>query len=632
MCGIAGIVAYATAAPSPDERELVRIRDAMTARGPDGSGLWREPEGRVILGHRRLAIIDVTDASAQPMASEDGRLVVVFNGEIYNYRSLRAELIEGGAQMRTSGDTEVLLHLFRRHGAAMVDRLEGMFAIAIWDRRDRKLFVARDPHGIKPLYYADDGQTFRFASSVKALLAGGAISRSPDPAGIVGYLGLGSVPWPRTLLKAIRSLPAGHTAWVTERGLEQLKRYWSPARVYAAAQQTAPMLDREGIAQLAREELRASICKHLVADVPVGLFLSAGFDSGALLGIASELHAGHVRTVTLAFDEFRGTHDDEAVVAEQVAREYGAQHTTFRLGVHEARAGMSSFLQAMDQPTVDGLNTFWVSHAVRASGLKAAMSGLGGDELLGGYSYFARYVSLRRWSALAPSGWTDSMVDSALRFMPESRRSAKYAYMARAMRSPESLYYLLRGVFTPREVRSWVTPELWAAAEGDQALLGPVREAWDTMPGDAWAQYAAAEQSLYMRNQLMRDADWASMAHGLEVRVPMVDRVLTERLGTAVARTSGVFGKAPLVSAPSHPLPGFVTSRAKTGFSLPMHSWVIQLLRDASVPLPPDWLLGQDRDKASRKLVQDLEADRIHWSRPWVLLVLGNYVKELGIG
>jgi len=565
------------------------------------------------------------------MASDDGRFEVVFNGEIYNYRALRAGLIEAGVQMRTSGDTEVLLHLFRQLGAAMVDRLEGMFAMAIWDRRERKLFVARDPHGIKPLFYADDGQTFRFASSVKALMAGGAIARTPDPAGIVGFLGLGSVPCPRTLLKGISNLAAGHTAWVTERGLETPKRYWSPSRVYAAAEHTAPLLDREGIARLVREELRASIAKHLVADVPVGLFLSAGFDSGCLLGIASELHSGHVRTVTLAFDEFRGTRDDEAVVAEQVAREYGAQHTTFRLGVQEARAGMSAFLQAMDQPTCDGLNTYWVSHAVRASGLKAAMSGLGGDELMGGYPHFGRYVAMRRWGALAPKGWPASVMDSALRWMPASRRSAKYAYMARALRSPESMYFVLRSVFTPGEVQDWVKPELWNAAEGEQALLGPVSDAWDTMPVDSWSQYAAAEQSLYMRNQLMRDADWASMAHGLEVRVPMVDRQLTERLGTAVARTSGAYGKAPLVTAPSHPLPGFVTSRAKTGFSLPMRSWVIQLLRDASVPLPPAWLLGRDRAKASRKLVEDLEADRVHWSRPWVLLVLGNYVQELGI-
>ena len=227
MCGINGIFAYHSASSAPQEDELLRTREAMHARGPDGAGIWWSKDRHCGLGHRRLSIIDLSDRASQPMASVDGRFVIVFNGEIYNYPQLRLELEKDGAFFRTTSDTEALLHLYARHGGGMVHRLRGMFAFAIWDEEKRCLFLARDPYGIKPLYIANDGWTFRFASQVKALLAGGHVSRDPEPAGLVGFHLFGSVPEPFSLYRDIHSLPAGHTQWVDGTGPKEPKPRWN---------------------------------------------------------------------------------------------------------------------------------------------------------------------------------------------------------------------------------------------------------------------------------------------------------------------------------------------------------------------------------------------------------------------
>jgi len=283
MCGLNGIFAYHPAAGAPEEVELLATRDAMRARGPDGSGLWWSTDWRCGLGHRRLSILDLSDRASQPMASADGKLVITFNGEIYNYKMLRAELEAAGARLRTTSDTEVLLHLYARHGAEMVHRLRGMFAFAIWDEIRRELFLARDPYGIKPLYTANDGWTFRFASQVKALLAGGQISHDAEPAGIAGFHLFGSVPEPFTLYRDIRALPAGHTQRVDAAGPREPVPFANLAAILAeSASHPAPAAElHERLRAAALDSVRA----HLLADVEVGIFLSAGVDSGALLGL-----------------------------------------------------------------------------------------------------------------------------------------------------------------------------------------------------------------------------------------------------------------------------------------------------------------------------------------------------------
>ena len=400
MCGIAAIFAYDSSAPGVNEGELVSIRDHMAARGPDGAGLWLNSARRVGFGHRRLAIIDVSPAGAQPMLLPEKNLVITFNGEIYNYRDLRAGLEKKGHQFRSNCDTEVLLHLYVEYGETMLDKLRGMFAFAIWDEAKQTLFLARDPFGIKPLYYADDGKTFRAASQVKALLAGGNIDTSPEPAGHVGFFLWGHVPAPYTLYRGIRNLTAGHCLIIDARGEKRLRAFCSIPDILAEAEARGgkseirnQRLDihnpvSQSTHDILASSLRDTVRHHLTADVPVGVFLSSGLDSCTIAALASEF-GGQLRTVTLGFEEYKGTPNDETPLAEEVARHYGANHQTIWVTRKDFENDLQRLFHAMDQPSSDGVNSYFISKAAAQAGLKVALSGLGGDELFGGYPGFS---------------------------------------------------------------------------------------------------------------------------------------------------------------------------------------------------------------------------------------------------
>src|SRR5215510_1014685 len=537
MCGIAGIYAYHYAANAVDRDELRRIRDHMAARGPDGLGEWYSQDERVAFGHRRLTIIDLSERGAQPMISVDGKLVVTFNGEIYNYRRLRATLEARGYVFRTESDTEVLLHLYAQKGEAMVEDLRGMFAFALWDADKRGLLLARDPYGIKPLYYADDGWTLRFASQVKALLAGGKVSRDPEPAGWVGFWLFGSVPEPFTTYQEIRALPAGSTLWVDRVGTHETKQYFSIADTYCAAEAASSPINDESQQGTAREALLDSVRHHLVADVPVGAFLSSGIDSGALVGLMRDAGQQEIRTVTVAFEEFRGTREDEAPVAAEIASRYGTRHTTRVVTEQEFRNDLPRILEAMDQPTIDGLNTWFVSKAARELGLKVAISGLGGDELFGGYSSF-RDVPL--WvRTLAIPGQVPALGDLTRYLLTRGFRQSlnpKAAGLLKYGGNYAGAYFLCRGLFMP-----WELPAVIGAEIARQGLrrLNPIRHIeaqLEPKPRTSFGRIAVLESSLYMRNQLLRDTDWASMAHSLEVRVPLVDVELVKHMALGTTK------------------------------------------------------------------------------------------------
>jgi len=361
MCGIAGILNYRNVGGVKDAEAVMRMTARMAPRGPDGEGLWQSPDGRVVLGHRRLAIIDLSPAAAQPMVDPLTGNVVIFNGEIYNYRELKHDLQAAGYRFRSDSDTEVLLHLYARHGASMVERLRGMFAFAIWDARAHKLVLARDPLGIKPLYYADDGKTLHFASTVKALLAGG-VSDAPSAAGMAGFFLWGHVPEPWTWVEAIRALPAGSLLTV-ERGkpVAAPRRYFDLREEILAAEQSAPP-SRDSIEE-ALAAVEDSVRQHMVADVPVGAFLSAGRDSTLIATLAARHAGGPLRTLTLGFDEYRGTPNDEVPVAERVAELLGTAHATRFVSREDFEAARQEILDAMDQPSIDGVNTWFVARA-----------------------------------------------------------------------------------------------------------------------------------------------------------------------------------------------------------------------------------------------------------------------------
>src|SRR5215831_11411902 len=461
MCGLNGLFAYHSAAGRPKNTELLTTRDAMRARGPDGAGTWWSEDGRCGLGNRRLSILDLSERALQPMASPDGRFVIVFNGEIYNYPELRRELEKQGACFRTTSDTEVLLHLYARDGTKMVHCLRGMFAFAIWDKERRGLFLARDPYGIKPLYTANDGWTFRFASQVKALLAGGHVSRDPEPAGVVGFHLFGSVPEPFTLYRDIRALPAGHTQWVDGAGPRAPKPFMSLAAVLSeGARNAAPLCE---LPERLRPAVLDSVRSHLLADVEVGAFLSAGVDSGALLGLMRDAGQREIRAITLAFEEFRGTAEDEAPLAARVAERYGARQIVRRVSEREFRDDLPTILAAMDQPSIDGVNTWFVSKAAKEAGLKVAISGLGGDELLAGYPSFSDLPRWRRrFGALAAIPGLGILARRTIAAVAPrfSRATPKALGVLEYSDSWAGTYLLRRGLFLPHELSDVIDADI----------------------------------------------------------------------------------------------------------------------------------------------------------------------------
>jgi asparagine synthase (glutamine-hydrolysing) len=561
MCGIAALYAYDDRAQPPSRGELLAMRDAMAARGPDGAGEWAGAEGRILFGHRRLSIIGLDETGAQPMVSADGCAAIVFNGEIYNYRALRRRLEQRGIRFRSQSDTEVILEGYRLLGPAILAELRGMFALAIWDNERRGLLVARDGLGIKPLYVADDGRTVRVASQVKALLAGGGIDTAPDPAGHAGFFLWGHVPEPHTLYRGIRALPPGTWLW---RGLDGERRdgvfYDLDAQLRRPRQ--APRMDLA-------TALSESVAHHLIADVPVGVFLSAGRDSATLTALAAKLSRSPLKSVTLAFEEFAGTPKDEAPLAERVAAHYGTEHATIRIPAGDFAACREQIIADMDQPTIDGVNVWFVARAARQAGLKVALSGLGGDELFAGYDNFQAIP--RMVSLLGPFGAVPGL-GRTFRAMAAPFVRAKLAGLMELGGSLSDAYLLRRGLFMPWELPQLMEPDM--ARAGLEALAPRLRlaEAAAGLKDDTLA-ISALEMQFYMRNQLLRDADWAGMAHSLEIRVPLVDTALLDAV--LDLRAAGrAPGKADMAASVEPALPAAILERPKTGFFVPVAQWL----------------------------------------------------------
>jgi asparagine synthase (glutamine-hydrolysing) len=562
MCGIAALFAYGDAAPAVGRDELAAITERMRPRGPDGGGSWISGDGRVGLGARRLAIIDLSSEGSQPMHDRAGELHIVFNGEIYNHAELRARLQRFGLRFHSTSDTEVLLQLYRHDGPRMIELLRGMFAFAIWDARERRMFVGRDPYGIKPLYVADDGATFRAASTVKALLAGGGVSPAVDPAGAAGFFLTGTVPEPFTIVDAIKSVDPGSSFFVDARGPSQPRRFYSVAATFARGLDQAAIADLVAPSALLRELVVESLQYHLVADVPVGAFLSAGIDSTTLVALAREAKHAAPRCVTLQFDVRRGSDADEAPLAARFAKEIGAPHTTRVVTRDELLADLPRFFDAMDQPTIDGTNTWFVSKAAAEAGLKVAISGVGGDELFGSYPSFRDVPRMVRLNALPPLG----AVAARLMRNPKAKSFALGRTWAGA-------YFLKRGLFLPDDLPSLLGRD--AADEGLRRLdlLCRIDSALDPDPGTAFGRVATLEAAMYMRNQLLRDTDWASMAHSLEVRTPLVDSALLRQLAPLLL-ANGAKCKRYFAESPRPPLPPWLRNRPKTGFGVPLAEWM----------------------------------------------------------
>jgi asparagine synthase (glutamine-hydrolysing) len=635
MCGIAGALDRA-GHPDQAHADVVRMVDALAHRGPDGRGtrLVSHAAPVVALGHTRLAIIDLSEAGSQPMSLtvDDGALHVTFNGEIYNHAEIRRELGPDG--WHSHSDTEVILRAYARWGADCVQRFRGMFALAIWDSRRQELFLARDRLGIKPLYYSNkeaDG-SFTFASEVRALLASGRVARRLDPDGLLGYLTYQSAPGGTTLIEGVRMLPAGCWLRVNANARLTQQRYWDlfDAPLRAETRDSS----REQTANLLRE----SIALHLVSDVPVGVFLSGGIDSSALVALVRA--AGQTpQTFSVGFAEHAY---DETHFAETIAQQFDTEHTTIRLGEAQFLDQLPDAFGAMDQPTGDGINTYVVARAVREAGIKVALSGLGGDELFAGYPSFARLADSANWLRLwgrAPRSVKQLVARGITTAGGGSIAASKRASLVASDGDLASLYAPLRQVLLPQQRTAVLEPE-WAERSRTWAdpyvpMLGATFHGMQRKAVLGCVSYAEART--YMHDVLLRDTDQLAMAHALEVRVPLLDHVLAEyvvSLPDAYKRANGT-PKPLLVESLGGRLPRSVTHRPKQGFTLPFATWMRGDLRSfCEARLSPERLGGRGifRPEALMAMWEAFLDDRPHmsWSRAWIFVVLEEWLERNG--
>ena len=574
MCGLAGAFQFGRALNGSTIKEVVRkMCDRMQARGPDAVGYWSDSEAGLSLGHRRLSILDLDPRANQPMQSADGRYAIVFNGEIYNFRDLRRELERDGEFFRTQSDTEVLIKLFAREGESMLLRLRGMFAMAIWDKKTSSLFLARDPYGIKPLYISLGKSGWLFASQVKALLASGLVSSDADPAGQAGFWLLGSVPEPHTWFRDISALPAGSWCRIMADGLLLgPHKYWDIADAWRRAPDCR--LTAVEVEEIVRAAVSESVRKHLVSDLPVGVLLSGGIDSGSLAGLIKDNGALNMQGITLAFDEFKGTHENEAPIAAAIARAYGLRHHVRIISRQEFETDLPRILSAMDQPSIDGINTWFASKAAAELGLRVIISGVGGDELFYGYPSFRQLPTLvSSWKLMANIYGVRPLSNLLLGQWARYTGKTRWRWLTREAGSLYGAYWLRRGLFSPDELADLMGAELASEALLQMGPASLVESLAGSLPADSMAAVGQIESMAYLRNQLLRDSDWTSMAHSVELRTPLVDAWLLRDL-VPVLRTFGrLKGKALLARSPALPLSDEITSRVKTGFGIPLSKW-----------------------------------------------------------
>lgn len=590
MCGFAGY--FAARAPETDSLPgLRRMLARLVHRGPDGDGCWIDPHGVAGFAHARLAIIDLSTEAGQPMISHDGRYALVLNGEIYNYRALREELVRTGVRFRTHSDTETLLHLLVREGPAALTRLRGMFALAFWDSDKRRGWLARDGLGIKPLYIHRSPGGLDFGSELRALLACGHIPFELDARAVAGFFATGSVPEPMSLVAGVSVLPAGHyLEW--HAAAQRIVRFWEPRIRDPKVNESA------GAVELTSAALEESLAAHLVSDVPVGLFLSGGIDSSALLGLA------HRAGASSGLDTFSVSVDDRALdegsVAAATARKFRTRHSFLQVDRSVARAGLQAHLEAMDVPSVDGFNTWLVSGLAKSQGMKVVLSGLGADEVFGGYPSFRQVPRLARAVRLMQVSGLHRPLALMLARQQWSPRMQRVAGMLRREATIGNILEGFRGIFAPPQVRQLV--EHFVPGAGAMQAAPRTRDPEAPFTQDV---VSLLELSCYMRNQLLRDSDVMSMAHGLELRLPFVDTVLFDALSTIGAQLRLAPGKH-LLTAAVPEIPPEVLVAPKRGFRLPYASWF--------------------DDHLSSIAREGLPVRPATWYQQWVLLVFTHWL------
>ncbi|MEO6054256.1 MAG: asparagine synthase (glutamine-hydrolyzing) [Chthoniobacterales bacterium] len=594
MCGIAGIFGW-RGEGSELERRLARMQAALGHRGPDDRGLWINQESTAGLCHTRLSILDLSAAGHQPMSTISGRFEIAFNGEIYNYQSIRDRLEAAGQKFHSHGDTEVILNAYQQDGETCLTQFDGMFAFAIYDSAEKHGFLARDPFGIKPLYYYTENGLTIFASELRTLLASGLIEPKLCGRAVDSFLRCGSVQEPDTMIAGIQSLrPGTYLKWSESR--VDVKEF--AAIDFSTSTDGANAVERVGAA------FHQTIRRHLVSDVPVGIFLSGGIDSSCIAKAVVQETSQPTQSYSIALQD---NAYNEAPIARRFAAELGTQHHEYLLREEEIPTLFSEYLSSLDQPSIDGFNTFCVSRFARQQGAKVVLSGLGGDELFGGYGSFTRVPRLldlsKRFYFGSPllklaGGITESTITNS-----KGRRLGEWLQKSP---SAENSYHLVRSIFSKKQARHL---QIVAGSNSPEEWIAPSPPHFSSVQD----QVSYLELTGYMRNQLLKDSDVMSMAHGLELRVPLVDWEFFKTVSGVSPEIRFQRGKQLLVDAAGG-LPDWITSPPKKGFLFPFEQWSNVLWKN-SKPSIFDAHLGNNWP----------------WYQRWALRVLDDWMQRYGV-
>lgn len=642
MCGIAGIWT-GRLVPAEAKRRVAGMTAALRHRGPDDEGIDVVSEDRnsvglerrttqagptVVFGHRRLSIQDLSAAGHQPMCDPDSGNWITYNGEIYNFPELRQELERSGHRFRTRCDTEVILKAYAEWGVGCWHRLRGIFAFGFWDARHQELHLVRDHLGVKPLYLAETGSGLAFASEVRAILAGDWVERRLSQEGLGSYLKYGSVQEPCTMVAGIVSLLPGHYLTVELSGVSTVRHYWKVDECLSRNWSRPPEAgDVFG-------QLEDSVRRQLISDVPVGVFLSGGIDSSVVAALAARAQPGSVRTFCIGTEE---VDSDESVEAARTADHLGCKHATLMLDGQTVRSRLGAALSSYDQPSADGINTYFISMLVRQAGIKVALSGLGGDELFVGYGGFRKALAVERAGRMLrwiPSDLRRLMSDAVASGSPPGHASMGALAEALEVDLPAP-YFASRLLFSRVHMSRFVSGHVPSGQPGQSWMRRESALAHGAQNLTAVDRVSYFELQTYLLSTLLRDSDQMSMAHGLELRVPLIDPELIEHvlpIPTSEKMAGGV-SKRLLLDAMKGIIPQDVAGRRKRGFTLPFESW---LLRDLKVTVEDTFasssLRGPWEHKAFRKVWEDFGRGRVAWSRVLTLFVLENWLKDNRIG
>ena len=617
MCGITGILHFNKVPDAPER--VGRMTNAIAHRGPDAEGFYDDP--CIALGHRRLSIIDLSGAANQPFIGAGGNFVLVFNGEIYNYLELKKRLAD--YHFTTSSDTEVLMAAFCKWGIDCVNELEGMFAFAIWDKQNETLWLARDRMGVKPFYYYTTSDAFAFSSEKRSLMASGLVDPSIDQQSLFEFLSLQSTGYPNAIIKNIHQLKAGCFMKLTRNQSETIS-YWSI---------TDKKLTIEGddasIRKTLFDKMNEAVAKRMMSDVPMGAFLSGGIDSSAVVALMSLNARDKVNTFNLSFTE---KEYDESGYADTIAKRFGTSHTRHLLRPEDFLEQVIAGLDAMDSPTADGINTFVLSSAIRAAGLKVALTGIGGDELFAGYPGFMRFYKLNNASAGYQLSYPLRKTASLLLQNSASNKNKRLAEMlAISDTGISNVYPIIRKIFSPDLIRQLVNTDV--RQTGLEKMLKA--ELHDIQQFELFSQYSIAEYMGYTQHTLLKDADQMSMAVGLEIREPFFDHQLIEYVLSIPDHIKYPnYPKQLMVEALEPLLPNEVVHRKKQGFVLPWEKWMRAELQS--------FCASQIKGLSQREFIKGeallkywdrfLKHDpSVRWMELWQFVVLGYWLNKNGI-